>query len=382
MKKTIAQQPAIWQEAIAKTVTFVVTEDCQLRCHYCYLVGKNSRNRMSFDVARRSVDYIIEKRNIFPEESIVWDFIGGEPFLEIDLIDEICDYIERKLSRQRHPWLDSHRFSLTTNGILYGTEKVQGFIKKNRPNLSVGVTIDGTPRKHDMNRVYPSGKGSYNDTARNIPLWLEQFPVASTKVTVASDDLPYIRESVLHLYGIGIKHISINVVFEDVWKDGDDAILEEQLVGLADTIIDEKLYEDHTCSFFSETIGHPRTDNNNWCGAGRMLAIDYKGDFYPCHRFTPFSLVNRKFPPVGNCFDGIDGNRLRPFLSLDLVTQSRRECIDCEVATGCAWCQGANYDCAGTATIYQRATYLCRMHKARVRANNYYWNRLNRLVNS
>lgn len=382
MKKTVAERPAVWQEAIAKTVTFVVTEDCQLRCHYCYLVGKNARNKMHFDIARRSIDYIVENRDIFPEKSIVWDFIGGEPFLEIDLIDEICEYIETKLHQEQHPWLNSHRFSFTTNGILYGSEKVQRFINKNRPNLSIGVTIDGTPQKHNMHRVYPSGKGSYNDTVRNIPLWLEQFPVASTKVTVASDDLPYIRESVLHLYGIGIKHININVVFEDVWKDGDDTILEEQLVGLADRIIDEELYADHTCSFFSETIGRPRVDNNNWCGAGKMLAINYKGDFYPCHRFTPFSLVNREAPPVGNCFEGIDRNKLRPFLSLDLLTQSPRQCIDCEVATGCAWCQGANYDCADTDTIYQRATYLCKMHKARVRANNYYWHRLGRMIAS
>ncbi len=376
MEKTIASPPAVWQESIAKTVTFVVTEDCQLRCRYCYLVGKNSRNRMGFDVARRSIDYIMENRDLFPERSIVWDFIGGEPFLEIDLMEEICGYVTKKLSDERHPWRDSHRFSVTTNGILYGTDKVQDFIRRYRPHLSVGVTIDGTPRKHNMHRVYPSGKGSYDDTARNIPLWLEQFPVASTKVTVASDDLPYVKESVLHLYSIGIRHISINVVFEDVWKEGDDAVLEEQLVALADFIIAEELYREHTCSFFSESIGRPRRDNNNWCGAGRMLAIDHRGDFYPCHRFTPFSLANRKFPPLGNCFDGIDRNRLRPFLSLDLVSQSPRECIDCPVATGCAWCQGANFDCARTDTIYERATHLCRMHRARVRANNYYWHKL------
>ena len=37
---------------------------------------------------------------------------------------------------------------------------------------------------------------------------------------------------------------------------------------------------------------------------------------------------------------------------------------------------GENYDAADTATIYQRATAICKMHKARVRANNYYWNKL------
>jgi uncharacterized protein len=48
------------------------------------------------------------------------------------------------------------------------------------------------------------------------------------------------------------------------------------------------------------------------------------------------------------------------------------------VAEGCAWCQGENYDAADTPTIYQRATAICKMHKARVRANNYYWNKLYR----
>lgn len=67
---------------------------------------------------------------------------------------------------------------------------------------------------------------------------------------------------------------------------------------------------------------------------------------------------------------------MRPFLALDRCTQSTQECIDCEVASGCAWCQGENYDAADTPTIYQRSTAICKMHKARVRANNYYWNKL------
>lgn len=382
MESNIAKPPAVWQESIAKTVTFMVTEDCQLRCRYCYFTGKNSNNKMSFDIARRSIDYILENRTIFSESSIVWDFIGGEPFLEIELIDRICEYIKTSQEEKMHPWSNCYRFSFTTNGILYNNDRVQNFIKKNIADLSIGITLDGTPEKHDMQRIYPSGKGSYNDTADNIPLWLQQFPNGSTKVTVAGDDLPYIKESVLHLYDTGIRHVSINVVFEDVWQDGDDAVFEQQLIELADRIIDEKLYKDHTCSFFSETIGQPVTENHNWCGAGKMLAIDYKGDFYPCHRFTPPSLTKKKAIPVGNCFDGIDSNKLRPYLSLDLLTQSSRECIDCEVATGCAWCQGANYDFADTDTIFQRATYLCKMHKARVRANNYYWHRLNRVINS
>lgn len=367
---------------MAKNITFIVTKDCQLACKYCYLVGKNTHERMPWEVAKKAIDYILDHEGDFREESVVWDFIGGEPFIEIDLIDKICDYIKVEMYRRGHHWFDSYRFSFSTNGINYADDKVQRFIAKNLTHLSIGITIDGTEMKHDLNRVYKqTGRGSYRDVVRNIPLWLSQFPGAGTKVTISSADIPYIKESVLHLYSLGIHEVNINCVFEDVWAEGDDLKFEEQLTQLADAIIDGGYYRDYACSFFSEMIGKPLdrvNDNNNWCGAGRMLAVDAAGLFYPCTRFAKYSLRDKPALIIGNVTEGIDSDRLRPFLTLDRCTQSPAECIDCEVASGCAWCQGENYDAASTPTIWQRSTAICRMHKARVRANNYYWNKLYR----
>ena len=375
---------AAWKSSIAKNITFIVTKDCQLACKYCYLVGKNEKERMPWEVAKAAIDYVLDRENDpnFAYESVIWDFIGGEPFLEIDLIDQICDYIKTELFRRNHHWFNSYRFSFSTNGINYHTEKVQRFIEKNKAHLSIGITIDGTRRKHDLNRVYKhSEKGSYEDVVKNIPLWQEQFPFEGTKVTISSADIPYICESVLHLYDLGIHQVNINCVFEDVWQAGDDAHFEEQLMQLADTIIDRGLYEDYACSFFSENMGKPldcTLQNQNWCGAGKMLSIDAEGNFYPCTRFAQYSLRDKEAWIIGNIRDGIDNNKLRPFLTLDRCTQSLPECVKCEVAEGCAWCQGENYDAAATHTVFQRATAICLMHKARVRANNYYWNKLYR----
>ena len=380
-----------WQSGFSKNITFIVTKDCQLACKYCYLVGKNTQERMTWEVAKEAIDYILDRENEFREQSVIWDFIGGEPFLEIELIDRICDYLKMEMFRRNHHWFNSYRFSFSTNGINYHTEKVQRFIEKNRNHLSIGITIDGTQRKHDLNRIWKAPeteqgikpkaedeKGSYDDVVKNIPLWLKQFPEAATKVTIASADIPYIKESVLHLYALGIKEVNINCVFEDVWKDEDDALFEEQLIELADAIIDGGYYKDHVCSFYTEFIGKPMDirDNQNWCGAGKMLAIDAAGNFYPCTRFAQYSLRSKPAWIIGNVKEGIDQNKLRPFLTLDRTTQSTDECIKCEVASGCAWCQGENYDAADTHTVYQRSTAICKMHKARVRANNYYWNKL------
>jgi uncharacterized protein len=279
----------------------------------------------------------------------------------------------------KHSWFNSYRFSFSTNGIMYADKRVQKYIQKNHTHLSIGVTIDGTKQKHDLQRIYKDGRGSYDDVVKNIPLWLEEFPGGGTKVTVGSDDLPYIVESVLHLYSLGIKQVNINVVFEDIWKEGDDTLFEEQLIKLADIIIDKEYYKDYNCSFFAEHIGKPQDrvlENQNWCGAGKMLSIDAAGNLYPCTRFAKYSLRNKKPVIIGNVNDGINTNLLRPFLILDRCTQSNTECIDCNVASGCAWCQGENYDAAESNTIYQRSTAICKMHKARVRANNYYWNKL------
>lgn len=221
-------------------------------------------------------------------------------FLEIDLIDRVCDYIKKELYRRNHHWFNSYRFSFSTNGINYDSDKVQNFIKKNQSHISIGITIDGTKAKHDLNRIWKgngSERGSYEDVVRNIPLWLKQFPYGGTKVTISSADIPYIKESVMHLYSLGIHEVNINCVFEDVWRDGDDALYEIQLMELADTIIDGGYYQDYACSFFTELMGKPLdcvSDNQNWCGAGRMLSIDAAGNFYPCTRFAQYSLRNKK----------------------------------------------------------------------------------------
>lgn len=268
--ETIKERNKGWQEGTAKNITFIVTKDCQLACKYCYLVGKNTKERMSWEVAKAAIDYILDHEEEMMEESVVWDFIGGEPFLEVELIDRICDYLKLEMFRRNHHWFDSYRFSFSTNGINYDSEKVQDFIKKNREHLSIGITIDGTKRKHDLNRIWKTKemeqgiqpkpeeeKGSYEDVVRNIPLWLKQFPGAGTKVTISSADIPYIKESVLHLYSLGIHEVNINCVFEDVWKEGDDVLFENQLTELADAIIDGNYYHDYACSFFSEHMGKP-----------------------------------------------------------------------------------------------------------------------------
>lgn len=99
-----------WLDGRAQTLTFVVTEDCNLRCKYCYMVHKNDRKRMSLETGKKAVDFFLSHDG-FTEDAVIIDFIGGEPFLEIELIDQIADYFVSQAYKRKHRWFDCYRFS-------------------------------------------------------------------------------------------------------------------------------------------------------------------------------------------------------------------------------------------------------------------------------
>jgi sulfatase maturation enzyme AslB (radical SAM superfamily) len=98
-------------------------------------------------MAKKFIDYLLSGQLNTPKD-IILDFIGGEPFLEIDLIDEICDYFKMATYKLGHDWYWNHRFNFSTNGVNYSDEKVQKFLSKNTGKCTVTITIDGTKEKN------------------------------------------------------------------------------------------------------------------------------------------------------------------------------------------------------------------------------------------
>lgn len=378
MSELLKEEITEWNDGCAQTMQFIVTEDCNLRCKYCYVCHKKSGKVLSFETAKKFVDYFFSGK-ITHMPAVILDFIGGEPFLETKLIDRIVDYFKIRAFLSESDWAWNYRISITTNGVNYDSPEVQRFIAKNKDKISIGMTVDGTKRKHDMQRVFPDGSGSYDIIAKNIPLYLSQF-APSTKVTFAHSDISLLKESILHLWNLGITEISANVVNEDVWEPGDDIIFEEQLKSLADDIIDNKLYTKYSVSLFSSHLGKPLDEEhlqNTVCGAGVMLGVGPNGKIYPCMRYKDYSIESDKPElSVGDVDTGIDFDKVLRFRLASCRIQLDDECLDCDIAIGCSFCQGQSYDAADSPTNFQRAKFTCNMHKARVRANRYYFNRL------
>lgn len=369
----------------AKTVTFQVTDACNLCCTYCYQTHKG-RHTMPFEVAKCFIDILLrdeeEYINTRNSAGLIIDFIGGEPLLEIDLIDQITDYLISQMIEKQHPWATRFAISICSNGLLYFEPKVQEYLNKHRRHLSFSITIDGNKELHDSCRIQPDGSGSYDIAMAAVKDWVSKGNYMGSKITLAPENIEFTYDAIKSIIKNGYDDININCVFEEGWGKKHATTLYYQLKKVADYLIDNDLVETHRVAMFDEECFGPLSllDNQNWCGGtGAMTAVDWKGDIYPCLRYMESSLGSKQPPMIiGNVWDGFmkkecEKDCVNCLKSITRHSQSTDECFYCPIAKGCAWCSAYNYQVFGTAN--KRATFICIMHKARALANVYFWNK-------
>lgn len=363
------------------TVTFQVTEDCNLRCSYCYQHNK-SKKKMSLETAKRIIDNILSDRyHTSEKKAIILDFIGGEPFLEIDLITAICDYFVEECVRLKHRFLNRFRFSFATNGMLYFDPRVQAYLEKYHSFVSMSVSIDGNRELHDTCRVDACGNGTYDRAlAAEMDYTAKYGALKTTKFTIAPANITHVYEAVRNLLSLGYTVIHLNCVFEEGWTKEHAAVLYCELKKLADYLLETDSFNKYYISIFDEKRFCPMapSDDQNWCGGvgEHMMAFDTEGNMFPCVRYMGSSIGDRQEPYSIGDLDGyteVGMDRLKVLNNVTRSSQSTGECFHCPVAKGCAWCSAYNYECTGTPN--KRVTYICWMHKAAALANYHYYNK-------
>lgn len=378
------------KRVLTQTFTFQVTDACNLACTYCYQTHKGTRS-MKLEDAKKAVDMLLTGSNgmdqyVTPEVSpgIIIEFIGGEPFMEIELIEKICDYFTERCMELDHPWLYLHRFSICSNGVLYFDPQVQHFLNRYRHDLSFSVTIDGNKELHDSCRIFPDGEPSYDLAVAAAKDWIAHGYTMGSKITIAPGNISYVTQAIKHMVSLGYTDINANCVYEEGWEPMHATVLYQQMKELADYFLEEGFHFENgefRCSLYEERFFHPKeeSDLQNWCGGnGVMLSMDPDGVFFPCIRYMESSLAGDQEPySIGDLEHGLcqrecDRCRVETLKKIDRRTQSTDKCFYCPIAEGCSWCTAYNYQVFGTPDA--RATYICVMHQARALANLYFWN--------
>lgn len=375
--------------AIVREVTFQVTNQCNLRCDYCYEHNKHG-DAMTLYTSKKIVDMIIQMwKDNDPDAlinkktfTLILDFIGGEPMLEAKLIEDTIEYFFIRCAEEDCSLAQYVRCTICTNGQNFFSDDVQHLLKRYGDIISLNVSIDGVKELHDAHRLDIAGRGSF-DKAYAAFKASAPYGHRSTKMTFVPSSIKYLADSVKFMLNNGVDFIACNCAYEPVYSIEDGKNLYEQLKVVSDYMIETE--DPRLITMLDWKLGEPFDreadgDGNNYCGGtGAMLTFAPDGKAYPCLRYCPISIGEEKSKNllIGD-FNGIYKSehaiKVRDYLdSITLVSQSKQECVDCPVQSGCGWCSAWNYESTGD--VNKRVTNICNVHKARVLASCRYHNK-------
>jgi uncharacterized protein len=319
----------IRKQDFIKALCLNITDGCNMLCEYCFAGNKNHKSElymMSEDVAKKSVDFLIE--NSGSKEKLEIDFFGGEPLINFEVIKFVVEYAkwqEKKSGKKVS-------FTLTTNGLLLDDEKID-YINKNMSN--VVLSLDGRKEVNDRMRKCLNNKSSYETI---LPKFIkianlrnqENYYVRGTYTKYNKDFL----NDIIHISELGFKQISFEPVIVNENRDETYAIKNEDLMEILFEY--EKLAKEYVklkntdkeFNFFHFMIDF---ENNpcvlkriSGCGVGNeYIAVSVNGDVYPCHQF-----VGRENFKLGSVFNGITNKNLKKHFKKNNI-YTKPECKKC-----------------------------------------------------
>ena len=356
---------AIPTGAPIKALCLHVSHDCNLRCKYCFAetgdFGMGKRMTMDFDVAKKAIDFVIEKSGA--RRNIEIDFFGGEPLMAWDTVTRTVDYA-RSLEKEKNK---KFRFTITTNGLLLDDEKID-YINKNMDNCV--LSLDGRKCVNDEMRPTAGGVGSYDVIVPKFKKLVSQRGKDRdyyVRGTFTSKNLDFTRD-VLAIADEGFDQLSVEPVTSEPGtgydiSEKDLPRIGEEYEKLVD-VMQERRKAGKGFNFFHFMVdlqqGPCVIKRLRGCGAGyEYVAVTPDGEIYPCHQF-----VGHPEFLLGTLDDGkFDMDISNHFSRLNVCT--RPKCQDCWAKFYCSGgCAAANFNMNGDIeTPYEMG---CELQKKRL----------------
>jgi len=250
-------------------ITLHVSNDCNLRCKYCYAAGgcyDYNRSLMTLAKAKEFIDFCTKTFDNI--KNIV--FFGGEPFLNTRVIEYICsEFIKRKeIGEIKY----CPKFGAITNGTIL-SEKVFEIIKKYFSFIT--LSIDGPQDVNDVNRIDIKGTGTFDKIMRFY----------NKIIDIKGLLIRYEATFTQHHIDLGYSHKDIKDYLDKTLKIKGDVITEHNLEKSYNKkmslIKQRKINENDMLSILSAIVNKKEKE---MCQLYRnIIAISVEGDIYPCH---------------------------------------------------------------------------------------------------
>lgn len=266
-----------------KSIYFLLTNDCNLRCKYCFQEKSPNSN-----TARKTSKNIIDDFAEYCRKENITDvqLFGGEPLFYKDLFI-YCVTTLKKINPDM-------QIGLVTNGTLMDEEMLE-LIKKNE--ISILLSFDGNRETHNGMR------GGFD----NILKWIPNFNKKSRiSVALQAGRVEGLYKNIKYVWDLDFANgVYVNVINNYDWyNESDIKTFEKEYEEAINGMLNGEGIL--TCALSTFDIIDKSYQKTNTCGISALgLASDWNGNLYPCQRAVE---LGTEFC-IGSIYSGIDSQK-------------------------------------------------------------------------
>ena len=331
----LSERHIIYELANLKQLTFEVTDACNLKCKYCgygefYNTHDKRENKyLAFKTAKIVIDYLYDIWRKFPGSSnfrtVVVGFYGGEPLLNMNLIQQIISYLN-SLPVIPHTVF---KYNMTTNAMLLN--RYMDYLVKNEFTLLLSLDGDEYGQSY---RVDSHGRNSFIRVVQNIRKLKDRYPDYFKKY-VSFNSVLHDRNSTRSIQEFIYKEFGKVSQVSELNNFGICESKQEEFDKLFHKIIDDiSISDTDFTEHFPDMVGLFRF-------VGRM-----SGNYFVSHNYLLKKSPNKSCP-TGTCM---------PFGKKMFITVNGKilpcERIDQKYTLGCITDKGIELDLAKVARMY------------------------------
>ena len=179
-----------------KMLLLSLTGTCNLGCKYCYADSYNEK-MMTFEVAKKAIALVQAQSNEF-----IIQFSGGEPLLNINLIQKISQYVKANNINAK--------MQIQTNGTLLTAENIDILVEE---KIAIGISIDGNQEIHDAQRPFRDNSGSFKKIMAGLEILKNKKINIGITCVVTKKNVNFLEKLVtLSYYWGNIKKIGFDLI--------------------------------------------------------------------------------------------------------------------------------------------------------------------------
>ena len=350
---------------------FVLTNACNMKCVYCQ--AQNGRSvptgMMSKEIAKKAVDIALSS----PETYLSFEFQGGEPLLNFEIIKYIVKYTK---SQKRKKIVE---FNIVSNLTLM-TEEIAEFVKEH--NIGISTSLDGDEALHNKNRMFRNNIGTYSSVINGMNILKKHNINFGAIQTTTRNSLNKGKAIVDKYVELGLTNVFIRNLtplgcafnswneigyktdeFVEFYKECFNYILQLNMQGIQ--------LKEGTASIMLSKIfsGIPINymELRSPCGAGvGQIAYYYDGNIYTCDEGRMLAEMGDdsfKLGNVDNLYSELINSNNCKAACISSVLESLPNCCDCVYNPYCGTCPVVNLALSKDIFNKEPNDYKCKIYK-------------------